>query len=365
MAHSTRSNSADPPIGKSSSNIDDLPPFAFSFTFYAPLGASPVQYFNSDEPPLRTSVSIIKLDEEVWNVSKGSGNKGASRVVTDSLGVLDTDVGSGKHAQARLSDLPDDGKNGVTGVKRKPEVDATNDKDGETPHSKRTRLKGSPFLSMLHDSKLPVPLNPQFTNSPLPPPSTFPFESARTLRISLGELMQSLTISDFAPFLSTTPVPASISDEYALTLLRFFAFVEDPTRWIEPEFRSIYAPRNFSNLSSRVRQFFPDFERIRKEHPLGQLANDDNDESIAGNRALAYKTVDWIWGEKTYSRHLRFVVKRSPLPLFALVLEFVTVQRYLEAVRHTLVQFRLFLSTPTSGLSPRALRAKALDSRKK
>ncbi|GAA5955943.1 hypothetical protein JCM3765_000049 [Sporobolomyces pararoseus] len=355
-----------------SSTSSNFPPLAFAFTFYASTGSSIASYFYSEEPTRRTTTRTIEFDEEVWgNERPIQEDEEKSVIEEDQIDeFIKSAIKEGETAGEALRTRNENEReeDSETGRKRKRKHSWDGDDDyasirncGSLKKKRSTESKSEEEESRSGSPKQ------QFTSRRIPLPAQSAFHhlpTPRSLRISIHSFARSLSETSYLPYLSAEPVPPSISDEYGATLIRFFRWVESPRHWDNQSDSRVFEARNLPPLSLQARKYLPDFEAIRKNHPLQRLLFQDStsrEETVVGNTKLCFEIAEWMWNETVEKPHLRWIVELAPIALFALLIEHVEIRRYLQAVRHAQTRFIKYLSTSIeSTLSSRARRAKIL-----
>jgi len=296
-------------------DLASLPPFSFTFTFYAPLEVPPAQYFYSEEPVRRTTERLVEFDEEEWGDQVGLGSDEKEEVRDEEDTVNEFIRGAIEEGEQGESDSSSSkNRRGGGGRKRKNESEDhhSSSGDGKGSNAGRKRIR--------HASPSPVERRERSprrerASSASAIPSSYPYP--RTLGTSLSTLRKYVTYESLSPFLTSDRPPPSASDEYGSTLLRFFKFVENPTTWNPSEHLSVFRPRAVSKLSLKVRGRLPDFHHIQENFQPGTCQYLDGD-SLVGNNSLAFKTAAWLWGRYVRADELRWIVEIGPLPLFIL-----------------------------------------------
>jgi len=300
-------------------DLASLPPLSFSFTFYAPLGVPPAQYFYSEEPLQRTNERMVEFDEEEWGdqVGLGSDEKEEVRDEEDPINeFIRGAIEEGEQGESDSSSSKDRGGGGGRKRKNESEDRHSSSGDGKGSNAVRKRIR--------HVSPSPVERrgrSPRVerASSASANPSSFPYP--RTLGTSVSALRKYVTYESLSPFLTSDRPPPSASDEYGSTLIRFFKFVENPSTWVPREHLSVLQPRTVSKLSLKVRGRLPDFHHIQENFQPGTchyLGGDPNGDPLRGNNSLAFKTAAWLWGRYVRAAELRWIVEIGPLPLFIL-----------------------------------------------
>ncbi|GAA5992552.1 hypothetical protein JCM5350_005913 [Sporobolomyces pararoseus] len=336
MEHLKGSTTSSVPLKLLSSESptpSNFPPLAFSFTFYAPVESSIASYFYSEEPTHRSTTHAIELDEELWGNERSIQKEEAKSVIQEDRvdefigSAIDQgeDDGEATKGNNRDANEEDDEVGRKRGRKRRPSWDEDDVYAGALIRGslKRRRSIESTEQAEEEESRSESPKRHASSRRvPLPSQSTlFGLAAPRSLDMSIHEITSSLNQSSYAPYLSSEPVPPSISDEYGSTLIRFFRWVESPRLWDKHPTSRVFDARCIPDLALYARRYSPNFEAIRTNYPLQRLSRQESNskrDTVTGNTKLCFEIVEWIWDKPLDTNHLRWIVELAPIALFSL-----------------------------------------------
>lgn len=310
-----------------------FPPLAFEFTFYAPLSTSAASFFYSQEPVQRTKNGIVSIDEEVWGEREGKDDE-TDRFICDAMKSgegLDKDQkdimikgragreaegSEGESGKKRIRDGSESlssrgvGEGGRVEKRiRVKEPQEENDRGGgvatDVVRSIRRNSRASPSYELNPSLKVDEPI--------------LPFR--RLIDTSIQTIHRFVNPFEVESYLTSDPVPVSHSHRYFSTILQFMAYVENPSIWETSRGLSVFRTVSVSRLTRSIRDQSPNFRFIREQCPLGSLyqAPTDAGDSVYGNTSVSFNVLEWLWGAGLSNiEELRWVVEKSPLPLFAL-----------------------------------------------
>ncbi|GAA5824193.1 hypothetical protein JCM10212_002732 [Sporobolomyces blumeae] len=216
---------------------------------------------------------------------------------------------------------------------RRDDLDAENRTDRvPIPEPRSTRRDGAETV---------VARIPRCTLAPLDPRDM----PSRTTSRDSTDFVQYVDSSEYAPFLSRTPIEPSRSAATLREIVSFFAFVESPRAWLHPRHAKVFGEHALR--LAHERELEPNLKVIRRDYPLRNAwPVRGRPDSIAGQVKILWAVIEWIWGYEPKSTEVRWVVEKAPLPLFVLVLEYVSVIRFRESVDHVRHEFVAYLTNP-------------------
>ncbi|GAA5964907.1 hypothetical protein JCM3765_004103 [Sporobolomyces pararoseus] len=210
---------------------------------------------------------------------------------------------------------------------------------------------------------------------PSDPHPTIPTEprAHRSFQLStpVSLILSSLSLSSFNNLLSSTRPPPELSREHNLLLLEFFGYSIDRTKWSTPFIERMYNHLTYRNsLADVLDSHLPDFDYIRRNHPLGRVEIQLTEQRefgvhpTQGDLLLKVQgTLNWLYGiECSTKENVNWLLKQAPPALLALVRHYVDLKRFSSGVQSARLHLQNYFdySFQWCSASPHERRAKIL-----